>query len=82
MALQPDVILANTTPVIAAIQHETMTIPIVFAVASDPVGSGFVESLPRPGGNITGFLNLEATLVEKWLELLTVGPFETVWGRG
>jgi putative tryptophan/tyrosine transport system substrate-binding protein len=53
--LQPDVILANSTPVTAALQRETRTIPIVFAVASDPVGSGFVASLARPGGNITGF---------------------------
>jgi len=52
--LQPDVILANSTPITAALQRETRTIPIVFAVASDPVGSGFVASLARPGGNITG----------------------------
>ena len=70
VALQPEVILANTTPVTAAVQSETKTIPIVFVVVSDPVGSGFVESLPRPGGNLTGFINLEASLVEKWLELL------------
>jgi putative tryptophan/tyrosine transport system substrate-binding protein len=70
VALQPDAILASTTPVTAAIQHETKVIPIVFVHVSDPVGSGFVESLPHPGGNTTGFINLEATLVEKWLELL------------
>jgi putative ABC transport system substrate-binding protein len=70
VALQPDVILADTTPVTAAIQHDTKSIPIVFVQVSDPVGSGFVESLSHPGGNITGFLNLEATLAEKWLELL------------
>jgi putative ABC transport system substrate-binding protein len=70
MALQPDAILADTTPGTAAIQHETKSVPIVFVAVNDPVGSGFVESLPRPGGNLTGFLNLEATLAEKWLELL------------
>ena len=70
VALQPEVILSGTTPVTAALQRETRTIPIVFAVASDPVGSGFVKTLARPGGNITGFINLESSLVEKWLQLL------------
>ena len=70
VALHPDVILANTTPVTAALQRETRTIPIVFDPASDPVGSGFVKTLSRPGGNITGFVNLEASLASKWLELL------------
>jgi putative ABC transport system substrate-binding protein len=70
VALQPDVILANTTPVIAAFQRETRTIPIVFVVVSDPVGDGFIASLARPGGNITGFLHLEASVGGKWLELL------------
>jgi putative tryptophan/tyrosine transport system substrate-binding protein len=68
VALQPDVILAQTTPVVAALQRETM--PIVFVIVSDPVGSGFVESLPRPGGNITGFINIEASLSGKWIEML------------
>jgi putative tryptophan/tyrosine transport system substrate-binding protein len=54
--LQPDVILANSAPVTAAFQRETRTIPIVFAGISDPIGSGFVASLPRPGGNITGLI--------------------------
>jgi putative tryptophan/tyrosine transport system substrate-binding protein len=70
VALQPKVILSNTTPVTAALRRETGTIPLVFVIVSDPVGSGFVESLARPGGNTTGFVNLEASLVEKWLELL------------
>ena len=70
VGLQPDVILANTTPVIAAFQRETRTIPIVFVVVSDPVGDGFVASLARPGGNITGFLHLEASIGGKWLEFL------------
>ena len=48
-----------------------VTIPIVFAVVADPVGSGFVASLPRPGGNITGFSSVEASIASKWLELLT-----------
>src|SRR5437667_10564015 len=52
--LQPDVILAGTTPVTAALQRETKTIPIVFVIVSDPVGAKFVTGLPRPGGNITG----------------------------
>ena len=54
VALKPDVILADTTAVTAAFQRETQTIPIVFAIVGDPVGSGFVASLPRPGRNITG----------------------------
>jgi ABC-type uncharacterized transport system substrate-binding protein len=69
--LQPDVILANTTMVTAALQRETRTIPIVFCTSSDPVGAGFVAGLPRPGGNITGFINEEAAMGGKWLELLT-----------
>jgi putative tryptophan/tyrosine transport system substrate-binding protein len=57
--LQPDVILAGTTPVVTALQRETRTVPIVFAAINDPVGEGFVASLPRPGGNITGFIDIE-----------------------
>ena len=68
--LRPDMIFANTTPVTAAVKRETRTIPIVFAIVSDPVGAGFVESLPRPGGNLTGFINVEAAMGGKWLELL------------
>jgi putative tryptophan/tyrosine transport system substrate-binding protein len=70
VALRPDAILANTTPVIAALHRETRTIPIVFAIVSDPVGDGFVASLARPGGNITGFITLEASVGGKWIELL------------
>src|SRR5271169_3858419 len=69
--LQPDVILATSTPATAALQQATRTIPIVFAGISDPVGAGFVASLPRPGGNMTGFSNMEAAMGGKWLELLT-----------
>ena len=68
--LRPDVILAGTTPVTAALQRETSTIPIVFVLVSDPVGAGFVAGLPRPGGNITGFTNIEAAFGGKWLEML------------
>jgi putative tryptophan/tyrosine transport system substrate-binding protein len=70
VSLQPDVILTNSTPVTAALKGETSTIPIVFAVVADPVGSGFVASLPRPGGNITGFSSMEGSMASKWLELL------------
>jgi putative ABC transport system substrate-binding protein len=69
--LHPDVILADSTPVTAALKRETLTIPIVFAVVADPVGSGFVASLSRPGGNITGFSSVEASIASKWLDLLT-----------
>jgi len=69
--LRPDAILGHTTPVTAALQRETRTIPIVFVLVTDPVGAGFVASLPRPGGNITGFVNLEGSMAGKWLELLT-----------
>jgi putative ABC transport system substrate-binding protein len=71
VGLRPEVILAGGTPVTAALQRETQTIPIVFAAVSDPVGDGFVTSLPRPGGNLTGFINMEASLAGKWLEMLT-----------
>jgi putative tryptophan/tyrosine transport system substrate-binding protein len=69
--LRPDVIPANATSQTAALQAVTRTIPIVFAAVVDPVGDGFVASLPRPGGNVTGFSNLEASMAGKWLELLT-----------
>ena len=70
VGLQPDVILAHGTPATAAFQRETRSIPIIFAAVSDPVGEGFVASLPRPGGNITGFISQEAGMAGKWLELL------------
>ena len=63
-------IVGSTTPVVEALQRETKTIPIVFVVGADPLGSGFVNSLPRPGGNITGFINVESSLSGKWVELL------------
>jgi putative ABC transport system substrate-binding protein len=70
VALEPDLILSSSTPTTALLLQQTRTIPIIFANIVDPVGSGFVASLPRPGGNITGFLNLEASMTGKWLELL------------
>jgi putative ABC transport system substrate-binding protein len=70
VSLQPDVIVASNTPTAAALQRETRTIPIVFMLVADPVGEGFVESLSRPGRNLTGFIYLEASFSSKWLELL------------
>jgi putative ABC transport system substrate-binding protein len=67
---QPDAIFTSTTPVTAALQRETKTTPIVFVIVADPIGSGFVAGLPKPGGNITGFTNVEASLGGKWLEIL------------
>jgi putative ABC transport system substrate-binding protein len=68
--LKPDAILANTTPVTVEFSRRTKSIPIVFAVVSDPVGSGLVASLARPGGNVTGFINVEGAMGGKWVELL------------
>jgi putative tryptophan/tyrosine transport system substrate-binding protein len=68
--LNPDVLVSITTPATAALQAETKTVPIVFAMVSDPIGSGFVASFAKPGGNITGSINIEASLNGKWLELM------------
>jgi putative ABC transport system substrate-binding protein len=68
--LQPDVILCETTSVVAALKQATRTVPIVFTNLSNPVGSGFVANLARPGANITGFTNFESSMGGKWLELL------------
>jgi putative ABC transport system substrate-binding protein len=70
VALAPDVMLVNGTPPTAAVQKATRDIPVVFVVVTDPVGAGFVESLARPGGNITGFSTFEPEIGGKWLELL------------
>ena len=70
LALQPDLILTQNTPPTASMLQQTHTIPIVFVIVADPVGSGFVENLARPGGNATGFTIMEPTVVGKWLELL------------
>jgi putative tryptophan/tyrosine transport system substrate-binding protein len=70
VALRPDVILSNASPATAALQRETSVVPIVFTGVADPIGSGFVASLARPGGNITGFLLFEASITGKWLAML------------
>ena len=70
VALHPDVVLAVSTPAIAAVQRETHTIPIVFLGTSDPIGSGFVASLARPGGNLTGLMLYEVGVAGKWLGML------------
>ncbi len=69
-ALQPDILVGRSTPVARALAHETQTIPIIFVVVSDPVGDHLVASIARPGGNLTGFTNVEASLGGKWLGLL------------
>ena len=70
LALQPDVVLAHSTGVAAGLQRESRTVPIVFVNVSDPIGSGFIASMARPGGNLTGVLHLEASVVGKWLAML------------
>jgi ABC-type uncharacterized transport system substrate-binding protein len=71
VGMSPDVIVSSTNQVTAILQQETRTIPIVFAFVGDPVGSGFVQTLSKPGGNLTGFANFENSIGGKWLELLT-----------
>ena len=70
VALQPDLLISPFTLTTAALLQQTRTIPIVFVVVADPVGSGFVASFPRPGGNVTGFVSTDGLLGGKWLELL------------
>ncbi len=70
VAQNPDVILANSTPVVAALKKITASIPIVCALVNDPVGLGFVASLSHPGGNVTGFTFIDPELIGKWMELL------------
>jgi len=70
VALKPDVLLARSTPTTAALRRETDTIPIVFVNIAEPIESGFVQTLARPGGNITGFTNFESSIGGKWLQLL------------
>ena len=70
VALQPDLIFTSSTPATAAMLQATRTIPVIFVLVADPVGSGFVASLPRPGGNVTGFTPIVGSLGGKWAELL------------
>src|SRR5262249_23744326 len=70
VAQQPDLILCMASRPTRALQQETQTIPIVFVGVADPIGSGFVASLARPGGNITGFLLFEPSITGKWLAML------------
>jgi putative tryptophan/tyrosine transport system substrate-binding protein len=70
VALQPDLIVTQNTPGTAAMLQQTRAIPIIFVNVVDPVGSSFVASFPRPGGNVTGFVSLEPTIAGKWLKLL------------
>lgn len=70
VALQPDLLLSQNTLTTEALLQQTRIIPIIFAIVADPVGSGFVASFPRPGGNVTGFIISEPTMGGKWLELL------------
>lgn len=69
-ALEPDIIFTSSTPAAAAMGHATHTIPVVFVLVADPVGMGLVASLPRPGGNVTGFAPIVASLGGKWAELV------------
>ena len=70
VALEPDVVMAPTSDAVSPLRQVTRTVPIVFATVADAVGAGFVESLARPGGNVTGFTAFEYALSGKWLELL------------
>ena len=70
IALKPELVLSSSTASTAALLERTRATPIIFGIVADPIGSGFVASLARPGGNVTGFTNLEPTLASKWLELL------------
>jgi putative ABC transport system substrate-binding protein len=81
VALAPDVLLASGFPSMAALHPVTRSVPVVFVLVSDPVGAGFVESLARPGGNVTGFALYEFSLSAKWLELLKrIAPHVTRMG--
>jgi putative ABC transport system substrate-binding protein len=68
--LKPDLIVVHSTPAVKALRELTTTIPMVFALIADPIGSGFVQNLSHPGGNITGFMNVDAPMTGKWLELI------------
>jgi putative tryptophan/tyrosine transport system substrate-binding protein len=70
VALQPDLVLSSSTPLTAALLQQTRILPIIFVNVADPIGSGFVTSFPKPGGNATGFITMEPTMAGKWMELL------------
>jgi putative ABC transport system substrate-binding protein len=70
VATQPEVIFSQSRPVTAALQKETRAIPIVFTYVIDPIGAGFIEGLARPGGNLTGIMAYEPTIVGKWMQML------------
>ena len=70
LGLGPELVVTYTTPATNAVRQETRNVPILFVAVSDPIGTGFVESFPRPGGNITGFTNFEPTMGSKWVELI------------
>jgi putative ABC transport system substrate-binding protein len=70
IALQPDLIITQNTPPTQTVLQQTRTIPVIFIIVADPVGSGFVSNLARPNGNATGFMIMEPTVVSKWLEFL------------
>ena len=71
VGLRPDVLFAGNTTTLAALQRATSEIPIVFTLVADPIGGGFVASLARPGGNITGFMSTEPPLAGKWMQVLS-----------
>jgi putative ABC transport system substrate-binding protein len=78
VALSPDVIFTNGTAAVAPLQQATRSVPIVFAWVADPVSGGFVASLAKPGGNITGFTNFDYDMAAKWVELLKeIAPYVT-----
>src|SRR3974390_2105702 len=78
VALSPDVIFAAATQAVAALQQATRSVPIVFAAVADPVSRGFVASLAKPGGNITGFSTIDYSIGAKWVELLKeIAPYVT-----
>ena len=80
VALRPDVILAYGSSTVGPLLQNTRTVPIVFPVMGDPVAAGYVESLARPGGNVTGFMMFEYSLAAKWLELIKeMVPALNVW---
>jgi putative tryptophan/tyrosine transport system substrate-binding protein len=68
--LKPDLVVVHSTPAVRALRQLTTTIPMVFVLVADPIGSGFVQNLSHPGGNITGFMNVDSPMTSKWLELI------------